>query len=181
MAKPIAYFMMGLPGSGKSTFAKKLRNAHLCSADEVRREWFGDESLQYTEAFLVSRGIDTAGMSDLEKRQCAHAFVWGEVKRRAMDALKRGENIVIDGVNSSRRDRMSWIETASACAVIHGIWLNTPAEVCIERDRRRTRHVSEEIIRRFAKNFQEPSLEEGFDILEIYNQNGELVSRATKE
>ena len=45
MNKPIFYMMMGLPCSGKSTFAQKLAeeyNANIHSSDAIREELIGD-------------------------------------------------------------------------------------------------------------------------------------------
>lgn len=45
MNKPTFTMMVGLPGSGKSTYAKELAdrtNAKLCSSDAIREELTGD-------------------------------------------------------------------------------------------------------------------------------------------
>ena len=49
MNKPILYVMMGLPASGKSTFADEIatsQNATIISSDALRKEWYGDENIQ---------------------------------------------------------------------------------------------------------------------------------------
>ena len=51
MNKPVLYVMMGLPASGKSTFAKQLKdtlmsNTVIISSDSIRKEWYGSESIQ---------------------------------------------------------------------------------------------------------------------------------------
>jgi predicted kinase len=46
----ICQFLIGLPGSGKSTFACKLQemipNAVIVSSDTARKKLYGDESIQ---------------------------------------------------------------------------------------------------------------------------------------
>lgn len=49
MDKPIFIMLVGLPGSGKSTYAellKKQYNAIICSSDEARKKITGDENNQ---------------------------------------------------------------------------------------------------------------------------------------
>ena len=42
--------LIGLPGSGKSTYAKSLLDSEgkvkYCSSDEVRKQLYGDENIQ---------------------------------------------------------------------------------------------------------------------------------------
>lgn len=49
MNKPIFIMMVGLVGSGKSTYAKQLSddiNAIICNSDAIREELFGNENIQ---------------------------------------------------------------------------------------------------------------------------------------
>ena len=49
MSKPTFTMMVGLVGSGKSTYAKQLAeetNAIICSSDAIRKELCGDENSQ---------------------------------------------------------------------------------------------------------------------------------------
>ena len=172
--------MIGLPASGKSTFTARYPDACICSADQVRAEWFGKEELQYTEDFLKEHGIDPEGKTEREKEKSAHPFVWGEVKRRAMEAVAEGKDVIIDGTNTQRFNRKLLMEPFRTSAQLYGIWINTPPEVCIKWDAMRSRHVGEEVIRRHAGLFEEPTLEEGFQVIEVYDQNGTLVSRKTR-
>ena len=44
------YMMVGLPASGKSTYAKLLAeevDGIIVSSDAIRKEWYGDENIQY--------------------------------------------------------------------------------------------------------------------------------------
>lgn len=70
---------------------------------------------------------------------------------------------------------------ASGIAVLHALVINTDIETCIARDRMRARHAGEETIRHVAMYMTAPDFSEGFDIIDTYNKNGELVSRRTKE
>lgn len=54
-------------------------------------------------------------------------------------------------------------------------------DTCIDRDLKRERTVGEAVIRRIAGNMEEPEFSEGFDIIDTYDENGELISHRTKE
>lgn len=43
------------------------------------------------------------------------------------------------------------------------------------------RTAGEAVIRRIAGNMEEPEFSEGFDIIDTYDENGELISHRTKE
>ena len=56
--------MIGLPASGKSTKAQELAreyNATVFSADELRKEWYGNESIQgdNTKLFNTLKSISS--------------------------------------------------------------------------------------------------------------------------
>ena len=77
--------MVGLPGSGKSTYAKQLSeetNAVICSSDTIREELYGDENSQDNndEVFKI-------------------------LHSRIKENLKNGKNVIYDAtnINSKRR------------------------------------------------------------------------------
>lgn len=63
---PTFYMMCGLPGSGKSTQAKKMAeklNASIFSSDAIRKEKYGDEAIQgnpnkiFSELISISKSV----------------------------------------------------------------------------------------------------------------------------
>lgn len=179
--KPILYMPIGLPASGKSTFMKKLENTVILSGDTLRGELFGDESLQYTDAFLIEHGYDAENMTHREKEIAGQTLVWNMLKDRAIQLLKEGKNVAYDGVNNVPKYRALILVPASGIAVLHALVFNTDIETCIARDRMRARHAGEKTIRHVAKYMTAPDFSEGFDIIDTINKNGELVSHRTKE
>lgn len=177
VSRPVLYVMIGFPASGKSTFFKTLKHIDVYSADAVRGEWFGDEGLQFCDAFFKERGIDVTGRSDTEKTRIANSIVWKEVYRRAEQSLSAGRDTAIDGINISRRVRKRIIRRFRKQAVIHGIWMTAGSELCVLRDAQRARNVGAEIIREMAAHFEMPEVTEGFDILELRDENGNLCRR----
>jgi len=85
--------LSGLPGAGKTTFARafcaRLPAAHI-ESDRVRRDLFGEPA--YTPA--------------------EHAAVFAEVERHAALALDDGRVAVVDATNLTARDRARFVALA---------------------------------------------------------------------
>ena len=114
--------LVGLPASGKSTYAREKMandNTIILSSDELRKELLGDENCQKN--------------NDL---------VFKTLYKRAKEFLQNGKNVVIDATNinlKARRSALSHFEKMSIRR--EAIVFATPFEVCIERDKQRSRTV----------------------------------------
>ena len=115
---PSLILLVGIPGSGKTTYAKNYieRNAnaiHL-SSDAIRKELYGDENIQGNPAEVFSL-----------------------MQKRAVEALNNGCGVLYDATNITRKDRANIIGICPKFAKIecHIIW--APIEVCIQRDAER--------------------------------------------
>lgn len=134
---PVLYVMVGLPGSGKSTYAKTL-GCPIVSSDAVRAELYGNESIQGS----------------------AHE-VFNIVHKRINDYLREGKSCVYDATNLSIKNRNPWPNIPECRKV--AIVVDTPYAQCLERNATRKRKVPENVIARMAKKFQMPTAKEGFD------------------
>lgn len=148
MNRPTLILLVRIPGSGKTAYAKKYieqaaNTVHL-SSDSIRKELYGDESIQGNPADVFSL-----------------------MQKRAVEALNNGQNVLYDATNITRKDRASIIGICPKFAKIecHIIW--APIEVCIERDASRDRIVGKEVIDRMLKRFQAPWYDEGIDEIEV--------------
>ena len=148
MNRPSLILLCGIPGSGKTTYAKnyiKLNNntVHL-SSDAIRKELYGDENIQGNPGDVFSL-----------------------MQKRAIEALNNGHDVIYDSTAMTRKDRQGIISVCPKFAKIecHIIW--APIEVCIERDSKRERTVGKEVIDRMLKRFQAPYYDEGIDIINI--------------
>jgi predicted kinase len=142
--------LIGLPGSGKSTFAKQLiaecPQMQLISTDAIRGQLFGDEIIQ-GPWFLI----------------------WQEVERQLLQAVTANKSAIFDATNARSCDRCELINLARNLGFtqVTGIWLTTPVWLCLARNKRRTRRVPEEVILRMHRHLRDapPSLNEGLDDL----------------
>lgn len=140
--------MIGLPGSGKSTLATQLMGAEgwdLVSTDQIRASLYGDEAVQ--GSWLQ---------------------IWEEVQRqlRAIAQHPHGKAIY-DATNVVRQQRRSLIDAARQWGYqsITALWLDVPLELCLQRNRGRSRQVPEAVICQMSHHLEggPPSLEEGLD------------------
>lgn len=134
--------LKGLPGSGKTTYAKQL------IADDP--SWV---RVNKDEIRLV---MLPKGWSELAEKKA----VIPERNRRILAALKAGNNVIVDDTNIApkhERDIRALVTPLVAYGDIEVQFFDTPIEECVARDAQRTgsAHVGESVIRRFASQLQE--------------------------
>jgi predicted kinase len=148
MNRPSLILLVGIPGSGKTTYAEKYieenpNTVHI-SSDKIRAELWGNEATQGDNNEVFSL-----------------------MQSRAIDALNNGQSVVYDATNVTRKDRSYIIAACPKFAKIecHIIW--APIETCIERDAARERTVGKEVIDRMLKRFQAPYYDEGIHEIKV--------------
>ena len=162
MNRPMLIILCGIPGSGKSTYAKNYieQNAntiHL-SSDAIRKELYGDENIQGNPGDVFSL-----------------------MQKRAIEALNNGCDVLYDATNITRKDRAGIIGVCPKFAKIECRIIWAPIEVCIERDIFRDRTVGKEVIDRMLKRFQAPYYDEGIDTIKVVSpDNFDQVSYHNK-
>jgi predicted kinase len=147
--------LVGLPGSGKSSLAAALLQQaprrRLIATDTIRSHLFGDAAIQ-------GRWLQ----------------VWREVCKQFQQAVQQisdgqTSEAIYDATNAVRRDRRRAIALARACGFtnITGLWLNTPLEICLQRNRQRDRRVPEAVILRMHRCLLDapPTVHDGCDRL----------------
>ena len=151
MTRPILILLCGIPGSGKTTYAEKIKNSYTyhLSSDAIRKELYGDENIQ-------------GNPSD----------VFALMQDRAITLLNNGFDVIYDATNITRKDRANIIAKCPKVAQIecHIVW--APIETCIERDAARKRTVGKEVIDRMLKRFQAPYYDEGIDKIKVIFPDG---------
>jgi len=132
--------LVGLPGSGKTTWAARQPFAAL-SSDAVR--WL---------------------IADDPAIQTIHRRVFATLRQLARQRLELRRPVTcIDATSLTRWERRPWVRLADdADCEAEAIFFDTPLEVCLDRNSRRERVVPAAAVRDMARRMEPPSIEEGF-------------------
>lgn len=122
----ICTFLIWIPASGKSTYAKN-NGKNIVSTDSIRKEINGDENIQANGGLIFN---------------IAH--------KRIIKILKNNEDVIFDATNITRRDRKKTIEkirkAVNSEIEFVGIIMLCSVEDAINNQRKRKRQVPTEII-----------------------------------
>ena len=170
------YVMVGIPASGKTSVCKELekKGVKIFSTDAIRHELFGDEALQYTEEWLIEHAYNGAD-EHLEKSDFASLEVFRIQYERINAELKIGHDVVADAVNNSVKVRKKMLSNCSKYAdkIVANV-MATPYELCLERNSKRDRTVPPYIMKLLADDYEEPTLDEGFDEIIYYDDKNDI-------
>lgn len=144
------YITVGLPGSGKSTYAKEFikgKDVEYLSSDELRAVYGKDET-----------------------DQTVTPIVFGHIKRKVDEFLKNGKNVLIDATNVNLRERSDYINTAKKYGVkVVALVFNMDRQGLIDRNKKRGeqggRVVPDWVIDKMLNKYQNPDFNEGFDTI----------------
>ena len=152
--------LVGLPASGKSTYAEKLKEQgyHIHSSDAIREELTGDVNAQdkNTDVFAV-------------------------LHKRVKDDLSNRISCVYDATNMSMKRRKTFLNEIKKynCRKKCVLFI-MPVEVCKERNNTRERKVPDNVFDKMLKQFDVPMRYEGWDDIEVvldeeYDYEGEYI------
>ena len=118
--------MVGAPGSGKSTYAKSLKDSEgavVISGDDIRAELYGDANIQGE---------------------------WNEIQNRIVDLIEEnvGKPIVLDGTHyrASYRKEAAALLRSYGYSEITAVVVNKPLETCLVQNACRSRNVPRHVI-----------------------------------
>ncbi len=147
---------IGLPGSGKTTWFKR-RAVQPLSSDMLRTILFDDITEQRYQGLVFST------LRSLLRARLIAKMPWNYV----------------DATNLSPHERRQWIKMAKSFGYdVHAVFFDVPFEVCMERNRRRERVVSEEIMQKMGERLRAPSFKEGFSKITVVRVKGSGPSTA---
>lgn len=164
---PDVYILVGLPASGKSVLAEKLKK-------EIRRH-------------TVIIAIHTLRKKRLRSRQKEAHDVFDEARQLIVDALKKNHNVIFDATNIigfRREDLLKYLRHSDLAGKIISVFVDVPCHCCIDQYRKRSVHAyggqdSIERIKKMDKQLKQDhnnplkkDLRKGFDEVHHYQRNG---------
>ncbi len=141
---------IGLPGSGKTTWFKR-RSVTPLSSDMLRGILFDDITEQRYQGLVFST------LRSLLRARLIAKMPWNYV----------------DATNLSPHERRQWIKMATSFGYdVHAVFFDVPFAVCMERNHRRERVVSDEVMKQMNERLRPPSFKEGFSKITVVRVKG---------
>lgn len=147
---PNFIMLVGIPASGKDTWANKYKEKHpevvIHSSDDIREELYGDAS-----------------------HQGSPVKVFELMRSRTLRDLRAGKDVIYNATNIKYKDRksiLSQLKKIDNLTCYCKIFV-APVEVCKERNAKRDRVVPDFVYDRMLQNFQMPFYNEGFEDIEV--------------
>lgn len=147
--------LVGLPGSGKSTYLEQI-GAGALSSDTIRR-WLADD----------------------ETDQTIHDRVFQTMRYLLRQRLGLGRPVTyIDATNLTMAERQPYIGIGRSYGCqMEAVYFDVPLAVCRERNARRQRVVPEDALEKMAARLAPPSSAEGFDRVTRVDETGVTAVR----
>ena len=147
---PTAYILIGIPGSGKSTWIGRQDWSNDCaiaSTDNFVEAYARSVNKTYSEVFDSVMKNAVAMMTDT-----------------VLKAVDEGKDIIWDQTSTtvgSRKKKLKMLDGYTKIAVVFKI--PEEAELARRLKSRPGKHIPDDVMKRMISGFEHPTLEEGFD------------------
>lgn len=150
---PICYMLVGVPGSGKTTFIN--RNYYDIPYTNVEPIVTGTDL--YIERIAEALEL-TYNEIFQDSFKLANKLFWDDI----VTAGNAGDDIIIDRTNMSYSSRKRFFNALPGYC-FEAIVFPVPQDHQARLDSRLGKHIPEKVIKGMLANFQMPSMSEGFD------------------
>ena len=146
--------MVGLPGSGNTTYSERLREQHspqalILSSDDIR--W-------------------TMGST---YKVAAEKYVRGVIENFTRGCMLHGRDVIVDATNLTKRHRADliwWAQEVGAKIECHYVRCSSK-----ESARRSAKWIPQEDIDKLTGQLEEPTIDEGFDKMSFVDEMGRVL------
>jgi len=153
---------IGLPGSGKTTWYKR-RGVTPLSSDLLRTLLFDDITDQRYQGLVFST------LRSLLRARLIAKMPWNYV----------------DATNLSPHERRQWIKMAKSFGYeVQAVFFDVPLAVCMERNSKRDRVMTDEVMQKMAERLRPPTFKEGFEkitVVRVKGQGGAEAAAVTSD
>ena len=150
---------IGLPGSGKTTWYKR-RGVTPLSSDLLRNILFDDITEQRYQGLVFST------LRSLLRARLIAKMPWNYV----------------DATNLSPHERRQWIKMSKSFGYeVQAVFFDVPLAVCMERNSKRERVVTDDVMQKMAERLRPPTFKEGFEKITVVRVKGQAGSEAAPE
>jgi predicted kinase len=141
---------IGMPGSGKTTWFRRKGVTPL-SSDLLRNILFDDVEEQRYQGLVFST------LRSLLRARLIARMPWNYV----------------DATNLSIHERRQWIKMAKSFGYeVQAVFFDVPLSVCLERNSKRDRQVTDEVMHKMAERLRPPTFKEGFEKITVVRVKG---------
>lgn len=140
---------IGSPGAGKSFLAERLETEYFIGLPDV------------SCSICISSDKMREVISGDENNQDCSREAFRTMELMADYLMSLDFDVLIDATNKTRKSRKQFKNLAKKHKVkFNCIWLKTPLDECLRRNKLRSRQVPDNVITSYFEKFEEPTLEE---------------------
>lgn len=159
--KQTVYILSGVSGSGKSTY---IKNHNICSVstDELVEEYARENNFNYTQAFDEIQNKKLFGS--------LNSIFFDNI----IDLINSGKDFAIDrtSLNSfTRKSLIDLVKSNSTDSEIKVVFFDIPKSVILkrlaDREAKTGKGIPKDVIEKQFESFEKPNSDEGFDSLEV--------------
>ena len=159
---PVCVYLVGVSSSGKTTYASEL----------LKSDYFSSTNTTYISSDRERCKL-TGSTSNLTEEDRLWKFI---LPRLTINALIAGDNVIFDAIAPYARARRDWIDLGKEIGRIANMFdfprhilechfFEANLERSIANNKLKEKPVSEDTIMRQCENWEEPTMNEGFDVV----------------